>query len=270
MRPRGAHVGFWTGRLASVTAISQNKFERGRRDPADGRSARTPDSVPLGDPPHPDSLTVGDPPHPDSLTLIALVVVRTRRGGHSVTVVLTHARGGIGHVQLLLQAPASGIPHERANSGATMGRCAGTDTCSHAFRPHASLQYEHMFSSMDTPRLARRLFSALRLIRSFLLLEDDYVRDWEVDRDEPIESAECGPRRSDVGGSRSSDLRGSDGGDHPHRAPLRSRLGGRRTGMLAPREQMCLCPLPPRERRERDSQRDSRLAAGGIRAAINR
>ncbi len=200
-------------------------------------------------------------------------MVRTRRGGHSFTVVLTHvrvARGGVQHMQLSLQPYAGGIPHGQANSGPTMDHCAGTDTCSHAFRPHANLQYEHMFSTPHTQPFARRLFSALRLIRSFLLLEDDYDVDWEVDGDEPAESAGCVSRRSGLGGSRLSDLGGSDGRDHPHRVPLRSRLGGRRAGMPASREQVCLCPLPPRERRERDSQRCSRITAGSMRPAIDR
>lgn len=94
---------------------------------------------------------------------------------------------------------------------------------------------------MDTQLFARRLLGGVDLIRSFLLLEDDYDVDWEVDQDKPIESPVCGLRLS----TRSE----SDRGSHPHRMVLPSRLGARRPGAPAPREQVCLCPLPPRERR---------------------
>jgi hypothetical protein len=104
-----------------------------------------------------------------------------------------------------------------------------------------------MFSSTNAPSFARRLLGALHLIRSFLLLEDDYVRDWEVDQDEPGEPSTCRLR--------SSGWREPDRGDHPHRMALQSRLGTRRPGTPAPREQVCLCPLPPVARR---SERDRR------------
>jgi hypothetical protein len=104
-----------------------------------------------------------------------------------------------------------------------------------------------MFSSTDTPPFARRLLGALHLIRSFLLLEDDYDVDWEVDQDEPAEPSTCRLR--------SSGWREPDRGDHPHRMALRSRLDARRPGIPAPREQVCLCPLPSAARR---SERDRR------------
>ena len=47
-----------------------------------------------------------------------------------------------------------------------------------------SVPYEHMFSPTRTSALAQRALGALRLTRSFLLLEDDYDVDWEVDPDE--------------------------------------------------------------------------------------
>ena len=120
-----------------------------------------------------------------------------------------------------------------------------------------------MFSSIDTPLFARRLFEGLHLIRSFLLLEDDYDVDWEVDQDKPIEWPMCG--------SRLSARNESDRGNHPHRVALSSRLGARRPGVPVPREHVCLCPLPPRERRgERDSQRGSRITTGIVRVAIDR
>lgn len=117
-----------------------------------------------------------------------------------------------------------------------------------------------MFSSADTPPFARRLLGALNLIRSFLLLEDDYDVDWEVDQDEPIESSSCD--------SRSSGRTEKGRSDHPHRMALPSRLHVRRSGALAPREQVCLCPLPARERRE-DVQRGSRTMTGCVRVPID-
>jgi hypothetical protein len=110
---------------------------------------------------------------------------------------------------------------------------------------------------------ARRLIGGLHLIRSFLLLEDDYEVDWEVDQDRPIESPICG--------SRLSARNESDRGDHPHRVALPNRLGARRPGAPVPREQVCLCPLPPRDARgERDTQRGSRITTGIARVAIDR
>jgi hypothetical protein len=138
-----------------------------------------------------------------------------------------------------------------------------TYTCSHSFCPRPCLQYEHMFPSTNTRPFARRLVTGLHLIRSFLLLEDDYDVDWEVDQDEPFESTKSG--------SRSSVRDESGQGNHPHRVALGSRLGARRPGAVAPREQVCLCPLPPRGTRvERDSQRGSRITTGIVRVAIDR
>ena len=94
-----------------------------------------------------------------------------------------------------------------------------------------------MFCSTDTPPIAWRLVGGLRLIRSFLLLEDDYDVDWEVDQDEPVESPVFVPRWEQQARD-----------DHPHRVALRSRLGARRPGMTAPREQVCLCPVGGRAR----------------------
>jgi hypothetical protein len=74
-----------------------------------------------------------------------------------------------------------------------------------------------MFSSLRTSPLAQRALGALDLARSFLMLEDDIAVDWEVDWDEPYVPV------------------------HPHRAPLRKRVG-RRAGELEPRAQVCLSP----------------------------
>jgi hypothetical protein len=72
-------------------------------------------------------------------------------------------------------------------------------------------------SSSSSP--AQRALGALRLTRSFLLLEDDYSVDWEVDWDEP------------------------SGEVHPHRAPLRGGFVRRRPGEPATAPQLCLSPI---------------------------
>jgi hypothetical protein len=80
----------------------------------------------------------------------------------------------------------------------------------------------------SSSRLARRLRAVVSLTRSFLLLEDDYEVDWELDLDEP-DPYEI------------PDVR------HPHRQRLRGRLsapGSRRAGQPAAAPQVCLCPLP--------------------------
>jgi hypothetical protein len=97
----------------------------------------------------------------------------------------------------------------------------GTHTCSYGFRPNANLSYEHMFSSARPSTFGQRALGALRLTRSFLLLEDDYAVDWEVDRDEWLAA------------------------NHPHRAPLRGRLPARRPGSPEPVPHVCLCPVGP-------------------------
>jgi hypothetical protein len=86
------------------------------------------------------------------------------------------------------------------------------------FRPVAVVSYEHMFPSSSSS-LARRALGALRLTRSFLMLEDDYSVDWEVDWDEPSGEA------------------------HPHRAPLRGGFVRRRPGEPATAPQPCLSPI---------------------------
>lgn len=116
----------------------------------------------------------------------------------------------------------------------------------------------------------RRFSSALLLFRSFLLLEDDYEVDWEVDWDEGTELA-----GSETNGhayvALRSELGGSEGNRHPHRVALQSRLGDRRPGVVAGRELVCVCPLPPRERRVVEGgQRGSRMSTGIVRVAIDR
>jgi hypothetical protein len=56
---------------------------------------------------------------------------------------------------------------------------------------------------------------ALRLVRSFLLLEDDYDVDWEVDQDE-----------------------------HPHRRAIRPQHRERRPGTIEARKQVCSVAKP--------------------------
>jgi hypothetical protein len=76
-----------------------------------------------------------------------------------------------------------------------------------------------MFSTAPTSKLAQRTLGALRVARSFLLLEDDYAVDWEVGQDE----------RARV--------------SHPHRAALRGGCAPRRAGQLPARPQACLSPV---------------------------
>jgi hypothetical protein len=81
-----------------------------------------------------------------------------------------------------------------------------------------------MFPSARTSTIAQRALGAARLARSFLLLEDDYDVDWEVDQDQ----------RDDL--------------EHPHRAQLRNRaiarrLARRRPGQVQPHVQLCLSPV---------------------------
>ena len=79
-----------------------------------------------------------------------------------------------------------------------------------------------MFSSLRTSTLAQRALGALELTRSFLLLEDDYAVDWEVDGDE-LPSV------------------------HPHRAPLRAPWGAREPHARRPgrarTQHFCLTPI---------------------------
>jgi hypothetical protein len=83
-----------------------------------------------------------------------------------------------------------------------------------------------MFASTKNSALAQRTLGALRLTRSFLMLEDDYDVDWEVDLDEPLTQT-----------------------THPHRASLRGpgsrsrRLGKRRAGQIEPARHHCLSPI---------------------------
>ena len=76
-----------------------------------------------------------------------------------------------------------------------------------------------MFPPSQNSTLARRVLGVVRLTRSFLLLEDDYDVDWEVDWDEPAEAL------------------------HPHRVALRRRARTRRPGRPPEPAHACLCPV---------------------------
>jgi len=119
-------------------------------------------------------------------------------------------------MQLLLHA-------SKANLGSGEPFCVtmlDTYTRSHTFYPSGCLSYEQMFPLSRASTLAQRTLGALRLTRSFLLLEDDYDVDWEVDWNEP--SGEVA---------------------HPHRAPLRRELARRRPGEPTTAPQLCLSPI---------------------------
>jgi hypothetical protein len=87
-----------------------------------------------------------------------------------------------------------------------------------------------MFPSSKTWALAQRTLDALRLTRSFLLLEDDYAVDWEVDWDEPTGAA------------------------HPHRVPLRRGFIRRRPGQPAPTPHFCMSPISIKGMKRRSSR----------------
>jgi hypothetical protein len=81
------------------------------------------------------------------------------------------------------------------------------------------------------------------LARSFLLLEDDYDVDWEVDQDEP--SRGCPREREQVLAGSDPALEALEGPDrHPHRSWLRERSRRSRGGAAMPAAQICLCPRP--------------------------
>ncbi len=108
-----------------------------------------------------------------------------------------------------------------------------------------------MFSppfSRSPTTLAQGALGALRLVRSFLLLEDDGSVGWEVDEDGHTSAA------------------------HAHRAPLRRRRTARRPGAPAPARQHCLSPverggtLCSRIQVRREQVRGGSVAIGSARA----
>ncbi len=106
-----------------------------------------------------------------------------------------------------------------------------------------------MFPSAKTSKLAQRSFGALRLTRSFLMLEDDYDVDWEVDEDELTQI-------------------------HPHRMPLREsrrwrRSSTRRPGQIEPVKTLCLSPVKTVTRQAKRTSAD-RALAGAVRPKSHR
>jgi hypothetical protein len=100
-----------------------------------------------------------------------------------------------------------------------------------------------MFPPRRPSPLAQRALAALRLLRSFALLEDDDRVDWGLDRDEPRPL------------------------EHPHRTPLRGRATSRRPGRPAPTDHACLSPVAstiassaPRTHRREEPARATRKA----------
>jgi hypothetical protein len=91
-----------------------------------------------------------------------------------------------------------------------------------------------MFPSTRTSTFAQRALGALRLTRSFLLLEDDYDVDWEVDPNEHLQAP------------------------HPHRVPLRGRGHARRAGQAEPTAHVCLAPVARRSIRAEQPRGASR------------
>jgi hypothetical protein len=101
--------------------------------------------------------------------------------------------------------------------------------------------------------LAQRALGALRLTRSFLLLEDDYDVDWEVDWSEQARSI------------------------HPHRVALRERVFGgsrhrRRPGQPLPAPNPCSSPIGGRSPAGAfgDRARRKMAAMGRLRATRSR
>ena len=154
------------------------------------------------------------------------------------------ARPRNGRLQLLLHGARPGNGAAAPFLGAPTGYV-------HAFAGRSvrtrRLSYEHMFSRHPTSQLAQRALGALRVARSFLLLEDDYDVDWEVGQDEPRHGT----------ASASS-------------AAARRACAQRRAGQLPAPPQACLSPVGAREPRHstrhgRDAPRH-KLAAIATRA----
>jgi hypothetical protein len=93
-----------------------------------------------------------------------------------------------------------------------------------------------MFAPARTSKLAQRTLGALRLTHSFLLLEDDYDVDWEVDGDENLTQP------------------------HPHRVPLRGptrhlrSMPSRRKGEVPSRKLSCISPVGSTRERSADGR----------------
>jgi hypothetical protein len=105
-----------------------------------------------------------------------------------------------------------------------------------------------MFPSPNASPTSRRLTNALRLARAFLLLEDEYEVDWEldrvdweVDRQEPC--ATCSRRKSE---DRPAWEEPAVRREHPHRVAARVQPRPRRPGVPTPPDHLCLSPVTRR------------------------
>ena len=148
----------------------------------------------------------------------------------------------------------SGVTPESALQSHFGTIAAGRTHVRRGFRPPRLTFTNTCSRTTANQPLGQRALDALRLTRSFLLLEDDYDVDWEVDREE---------RRRGV---------------HPHRVPLPGRvrrggLGPRRPGEPARAAELCLCPVGSSApapnasaRRSRPSERCPRRAPAARRA----
>jgi len=124
-----------------------------------------------------------------------------------------------------------------------------TYVCSCASIRPAVYLYEHMFPRSTPSPLTRRARNALSLARSFLLLEDDYDVDWEVDQNEPGQGSARG-RRGAAGGEDSYlEMPGTgsqgDAALHPHRSSIRRRTVRERAGQPPAHPYVCLSPVSP-------------------------
>jgi hypothetical protein len=166
-----------------------------------------------------------------------------------------HQRQVHAETQLSLQPISVSSALECGFTGST----PDTYVRSHASVRTSAYRYEHMFPQSIPSPLTRRARSALSLARSFLLLEDDYDVDWEVDQDESgqdrskideISDRPARERRDGVGGRDDKPISSAVGrqekagpGRHPHRGALRGRSARVRAGEPAPAPQVCLCPV---------------------------
>lgn len=106
-----------------------------------------------------------------------------------------------------------------------------------------------MFPRSTPSPLTRRARNALSLARSFLLLEDDYSVDWEVDQDESDQGSARERRGTIDGGGDYLKVPDATGERHvvlhPHRTSLRRRSARERAGQPLARPHVCLSPVSP-------------------------
>src|SRR5439155_5587100 len=140
----------------------------------------------------------------------------------------------------------AGSAPENGSGIRDFGRPSAPKGSLRAVRPKPFLACEHMFPSVRTSALAQRALGALRLTRSFLLLEDDHEVDWEVDENEP--SACAAMRRT------------------PLRGVAAARSARSRPGQPAPARPACTLAIEP----WRDSAPPHRTRSRASRTATGR